>query len=73
MSHLKDSIKRKYSNIAKSTKTTEKSSSCQDLEKDAYSNISEDYSDVKGYDQQADLGLGCGLPTEFAKIKKGGQ
>jgi ubiquinone/menaquinone biosynthesis C-methylase UbiE len=33
--------------------------------------MSEDYSKLPGYTPEADLGLGCGLPTEFAKIKKG--
>jgi ubiquinone/menaquinone biosynthesis C-methylase UbiE len=33
--------------------------------------MSEDYSKLQGYNPDADLGLGCGLPTEFAKIKKG--
>lgn len=31
----------------------------------------DDYSETKGYSEDADLGLGCGLPTEFAHIKKG--
>jgi SAM-dependent methyltransferase len=31
----------------------------------------EDYKDLDGYNPEADLGLGCGLPTQFAKIKKG--
>ena len=26
---------------------------------------------MEGYNPDADLGLGCGLPTQFAKIKKG--
>ena len=29
------------------------------------------YSELEGYNPDADLGLGCGLPTQFAKIKKG--
>jgi len=33
--------------------------------------MSEDYADLDGYNPDADLGLGCGLPTQFAKIKKG--
>ena len=33
--------------------------------------MSDDYSSLKGYNPDADLGLGCGLPTQFAKIKKG--
>ncbi|HHB79781.1 MAG TPA: arsenite methyltransferase [Saprospiraceae bacterium] len=34
-------------------------------------NFSESYEGIDGYDQQADFGLGCGLPTEYAKIKEG--
>ena len=33
--------------------------------------LAEDYSPLEGYNPEADLGLGCGLPTEFALIKKG--
>jgi ubiquinone/menaquinone biosynthesis C-methylase UbiE len=33
--------------------------------------MSDDYSTLEGYNSDADLGLGCGLPTQFAKIKKG--
>jgi SAM-dependent methyltransferase len=33
--------------------------------------MSDDYSKLEGYDPNADLGLGCGLPTEFAKIAEG--
>jgi len=33
--------------------------------------MSDDYSKLEGYNPDADLGLGCGLPTEFAKIKTG--
>ena len=29
------------------------------------------YDSLEGYNAEADLGLGCGLPTQFAKIKKG--
>ena len=31
----------------------------------------DDYSDTEGYVEDADLGLGCGLPTQFAQIKEG--
>ena len=31
----------------------------------------DDYSETNGYVADADLGLGCGLPTQFANIKKG--
>ena len=33
--------------------------------------INDDYSKLDGYVAEADLNLGCGLPTEFAGIKKG--
>lgn len=36
-----------------------------------YNIMADDYSNLEGYNPDADLGLGCGLPTEFAKIKEG--
>ena len=33
--------------------------------------MTDDYSAVEGYNPDADLALGCGLPTQFALIKKG--
>jgi len=33
--------------------------------------MSDDYSKLDGYSKDADLGLGCGLPTEFADLKSG--
>lgn len=33
--------------------------------------MSEDYSQLKGYEADADLGVGCGLPTQYAGIKEG--
>ncbi|MCI0706662.1 MAG: arsenite methyltransferase [Ignavibacteriae bacterium] len=36
-----------------------------------YSVFQDDYSKLQGYNPDADLGLGCGVPTEFAKIEKG--
>ncbi len=36
-----------------------------------YNIMSEEYDNLNGYDSNADLGLGCGLPTQFAQIKKG--
>lgn len=37
----------------------------------ATTRISEDYTDLSGYHPFADLGLGCGLPLEYARIKSG--
>lgn len=33
--------------------------------------MAEDYSKMPGYEKDADLGLGCGLPTQTAQIKEG--
>ncbi len=33
--------------------------------------IGDDYRNIEGYVPEADLGLGCGVPTEFAGIKQG--
>ena len=33
--------------------------------------MSEDYTNLKGYEPDADLGVGCGLPTQYADINKG--
>lgn len=33
--------------------------------------MKEDYTNVDGYQKEADLSLGCGLPTEIANIKEG--
>lgn len=67
---LKQIVREKYGAIAKEKKN---SSSCGCCSKDEidYTIFSEDYSGLKGYNPDADLGLGCGLPTEYAKIKTG--
>ncbi len=33
--------------------------------------MAEDYNQLTGYVAEADLGLGCGLPTEYANIRRG--
>ena len=33
--------------------------------------MSEDYTNLKGYEPDADLGVGCGLPTQYANISEG--
>ena len=43
--------------------------SCCTPEQDVAFN--ESYSNIEGYEQDADYALGCGIPTEFAKIKEG--
>lgn len=36
-----------------------------------YADVGESYASIDGYVPEADLGLGCGVPTEFAKMKLG--
>lgn len=70
---LKKIVREKYGEIASQSEEASsccgpKSSCCSD---DDLTIFSMDYSSLEGYNPEADLGLGCGLPTEFAKIKKG--
>jgi len=70
---LKDLVKQKYSEIALQDKATNMSSCCGagGCSTEVYNIMSEDYTQEEGYNAQADLGLGCGLPTAFAQIKPG--
>jgi ubiquinone/menaquinone biosynthesis C-methylase UbiE len=70
---LKEMVRQKYSEIALQDKETNQSSCCGagGCSTEVYNIMSEDYADLEGYNPDADLGLGCGLPTEFAKIKLG--
>jgi arsenite methyltransferase len=70
---LKQIVKEKYGEIALQSKEQNETSCCgvgSTCGVD-YTIFSEDYSKLKGYNPDADLGLGCGLPTEFAQIKTG--
>ncbi len=70
---LKEIVRKKYSEIALQDKETNMSSCCGagGCSTEVYNIMSDDYSTLKGYNADADLGLGCGLPTEYARIKKG--
>jgi len=70
---LKEIVRQKYSEIAEQDKTTNQSSCCGagGCSTEVYTIMNDEYKDMKGFNPDADLGLGCGLPTEFAKIKKG--
>lgn len=70
---IKEMVKQKYSEIALQDKETNQSSCCGagGCSTEVYNIMSEEYTDLQGYEKGADLGLGCGLPTQFAKIKKG--
>ncbi len=71
---LKAIVQEKYSEIANQTKQQNESSCCGATgccSNVDYTIFSENYDTLKGYNPDADLGLGCGIPTEFAQIKAG--
>jgi SAM-dependent methyltransferase len=72
---LKELVKEKYGQIASQSKELNFSSCCGATgccdTKETYTIMADDYTKLEGYVADADLGLGCGLPTEFAKIKEG--
>src|ERR1700691_113771 len=70
---LKEIVRQKYGEIAQQDKETNQSSCCGSgcCSEEVYNIMSDDYTSLPGYNPDADLGLGCGLPTQFAKIKKG--
>ncbi len=71
--NVKDLVRQKYSEVALQDKETNESSCCGSgcCSTEVYNIMADDYSAVEGYNPDADLGLGCGLPTQFAKIKQG--
>ena len=70
---LKALVKEKYTEIALQDKETNQSSCCGagGCSTEVYNIMTDDYTTLEGYNPDADLGLGCGLPTQFAKIRKG--
>lgn len=71
---LKLIVKEKYGAIASQNLLMNQSaccgpsSCCGEL---GFSMIGDDYKNIEGYNPEADLGLGCGLPTQYAEIKTG--
>jgi ubiquinone/menaquinone biosynthesis C-methylase UbiE len=73
-STIKEVVREKYASIANQSRETNASSCCGSTSccgDDVYNIMADDYSKLEGYNPDADLGLGCGLPTEFAQIKEG--
>lgn len=71
---IKKAVRDKYAEIANQSKEQNLSSCCGATGccgDEVYTIMADDYSKLEGYNPDADLGLGCGLPTEFAKIKEG--
>lgn len=70
---LKQMVKEKYSGIALQDKAANDASCCGSgcCTTEVYKIMSDDYTALEGYNADADLGLGCGLPTEYAQIEFG--
>ena len=70
---LKNIVRDKYAEIAQQPKSQNAASCCGagPVSNKVYNIMMDDYTQVEGYVADADLGLGCGLPTQFAQIKKG--
>jgi arsenite methyltransferase len=69
---IKQAVREKYDQISRSTSA--KPGCCGSEQGEVapeYSVMAEDYSHMDGYIREADQGLGCGLPTEFAMLKEG--
>lgn len=70
---IKESVRQKYGEIALQDRGENASSCCGSggCSTEVYNIMSDSYTNLGGYVEEADLGLGCGLPTEFAGIKPG--
>lgn len=72
---IKELVKEKYAAIAEQSKDQNITSCCGATSSccgdEVYNIMADDYTKMEGYNPDADLGLGCGLPTEYAKIKSG--
>jgi arsenite methyltransferase len=72
---LKELVKEKYSQIANQKLEQNLSSCCGATSAccgdEVYSIMADDYTKLEGYNPDADLGLGCGVPTQYAHISEG--
>ncbi len=70
---IKNIVKEKYAEIAKKSEEGCSCSCCCSgaSNADIYTTFSPDYSKKDGYVKDADLGLGCGIPTDTVNIKPG--
>ena len=69
---IKEVVKQKYGEIALlNTCCGPTCCGTRSAETMDYTIMSDDYTHLEGYVADADLGLGCGLPTEYAGIAEG--
>jgi len=72
--NVKEIVRQNYDQIASQSKQQNQSSCCGGTDCCSgmdYSVFNDDYSEVKGYNEDADLVLGCGIPTDYAGLQKG--
>jgi SAM-dependent methyltransferase len=72
---IKEVVRNKYSQIARDSEVNSKGCGCgcgcDDSDHNEYSIITDEYKNLDGYLKDADLNLGCGVPTELAGINAG--
>ncbi len=68
---VKTSVREKYGAIAEQSTEQNAASCCGVGTPGTYTIMADSYKHLAGYNPDADLGLGCGLPTEFAHIQAG--
>jgi ubiquinone/menaquinone biosynthesis C-methylase UbiE len=75
---IKEMVKEKYSTIAHQAADDNAASCCgatgcgpKTDGEHTYTIMSDTYKHLPGYHADADLGLGCGLPTEYARLRPG--
>ena len=72
--NVKETVRQKYDQIAKQSTEIKQSSCCGGSSccgETDYSVFNDDYSGIQGYNQEADLGLGCGIPVDYADMREG--
>lgn len=67
---IKETVRTKYDEIARKGERAGCGCGCG-CGSDSITMIGDEYANVEGYVAEADLGLGCGLPTELAGIEPG--
>jgi len=69
---IKSVVREKYTEIAGQDKITNETTCCGvGATAGTYTIMADSYANLPGYVPDADLGLGCGLPTQFARILPG--
>jgi len=71
---IKTMVRETYAKIAEQSKEENQSSCCGTggcCDDSDYTIFSDDYTSEEGYHPDADMGLGCGMPVKFSRIKKG--